>query len=95
MIGTNIVDGYSISHGYRMFDLRQMRERVVQLGIKPGENEQVFMVEAAWMFAYTMAEEQGKTLFRRYDRDYKTVEIVEDIFTVFEDWWALVMGDSN
>ena len=93
MIATNIVGGLKISHGYHLLDLNQMTEQAKKIGIIAGHGEQVCIAEAAWMFIYSLAEEQGRTVLREYDRDYRTCRIVGSLSEVFDSWWKIVEDD--
>jgi hypothetical protein len=89
MLGTTIRGGVDISHGFRLQDIEEMGRKVRELEVPIGASEQVFMVEAAWMFIYTLERESG--IIRVHDRDFGTSQIIPDLHEVFESWWTGVV----
>jgi hypothetical protein len=93
LIGTNVKGGVQLSPGLRLPDLEQMTKQARELEIAIGKSEQVFMAEAAWMFVYTIAGEGEQGVLRRYDRDFGTNRLIENLDGVFESWWKIVQAD--
>ena len=89
---TNIAGGVDVSHGFRLPDFEQMAARARELSINIGESEQAFLAEAGWMFIYTMNNENGCTVLRKYDRDFRTVRKIESLDEVLARWWDIVIG---
>jgi hypothetical protein len=93
LIGTNVVGGVQLSNGLQLPDLNQMTKQARELEIAIGKGEQVFMAEAAWMFVYTITGEGERAMLRRYDRDFGTSRVIENLDDVLESWWKIVPAD--
>jgi hypothetical protein len=93
VIGTNVIGGLSISHGFVLNDISQMSQRASSLGVETGTGEQVFMAGAAWMFIYTLSQSAGLIILREYDRDFHTSRVIEDLREPFDSWWEAVEAD--
>ncbi len=83
---TNINGGIAISHGFLLLDFEQMKARSRHLGIQMPSDEIVFLAEAAWMFVYTINDEN---IIKKYDRDFGVSREIPNISDVFESWWAI------
>jgi hypothetical protein len=94
IFATNIEGGVYVSHKLRLPDFHQMAAQARALGMQLKASEKVFLSEAAWMFLYTLNNEDGRTILRRYDRDCCTYQIVETIYEVLENWWKIVELDK-
>jgi hypothetical protein len=90
MIGTDLPGGVQVSHGFRLPNLSEMAEQAVQLGVRIGNGERIFMVEATWMFIFTMEEQGEKSVLRKHDRDFGTCRVLKSLEEVFENWWTLI-----
>jgi hypothetical protein len=89
---TNIAGGVDVSHGFRMPDFEQMAAQARELAINIGESEQAFLAEAGWAFVYTMSNENGCTVLRKYDREFGTIRKIESLDEVLAGWWKIVIG---
>lgn len=87
---TNIVGGVDVSHGFRLPDFEQMAAQARELGVNIPESEHVFLAEAGWMFIYTVSNEQGRPVLRKYDRDFGTSREVQSLDDVLAAWWNIV-----
>lgn len=89
VIATNIEGGIQVSHGFKIPDFNQMAAQAIDLGLKFKESEFVFLSEAAWMFVYTLSDEHGQTVLRKYDRDFGGCQIIQTLDEVLENWWKI------
>ncbi len=89
---TNIAGGVDVSHGFRLPDFEQMAAQARELGINIGESEHAFLAEAGWMFIYTMRNEHGRTVLRKYDRHFRTLRTIKNLDEVLTGWWNIVIG---
>ncbi len=90
IFATNVAGGVDVSHGFRLPDFDQMKTQARELGVGVGDAELVFLAEAAWMFIYTLSDEVGKPVLRKYDRDFGTNRVVESLDEVLAAWWNIV-----
>jgi hypothetical protein len=93
IFATNIEGGVYVSHKFTIPDFNQMAAQALDLGLQFRESECVFLAEAGWMFIYTLSEEDGRVVLRRYDRDFGNVQVVERLHDVFENWWKIAFED--
>ena len=91
LLGTNVLGGVQLSQGFCLPDLNQMTKVARELGMPIGKTEQVFMIEARWMFAYTI--EHDASVIRQYDRDFGTTNVINNPDDVLESWWQMVQAD--
>jgi hypothetical protein len=93
VIGSTIMGGVEVSHGYRIPDLNQMRLQAVDLGMTNSEAAETFMMEASWMFLYGVDPRTERLV--RFDRDFGTYESLSSIENVLGDWWQIVVNDGR
>jgi hypothetical protein len=90
MLASSRKAGVKISQGFVLPDREKMVATLEDLEVVGEENELLFGVEAAWMFAYGIQD--GRLI--RHDRDMGESEGVESLESVFQDWWNLVCEDE-
>jgi hypothetical protein len=93
VIGSTIMGGVEVSHGYRVPDLSQMRLQAADLGMTNSEPAETFMMEASWMFLYGVDPRTERLV--RFDRDFGTYESLSSIENVLGDWWQIVVNDGR
>lgn len=93
MIGSNVRGGLVVSQGFTLPDLGAMHEAVLDLGMMIDDFEEVFMIEAAWMFSYSCSK-SADSVWRRHDRDFGKVRVIKSLRSIFDDWWQMVTDES-
>lgn len=92
VIGTPVLGGIEVSHGYRIPDLLEMASTSSSLGISPSEDFEIFMMQASWMFIYGIRGNDGSLI--EYDRDFKEFDTLVGIEAVLNQWWEIEKGDA-
>jgi len=92
IIGTPIVGGFPVSHGYRVPDLREMSETARSLGFPDNANIEVFMQQASWMFIYGMLPQDGSLVL--FDRDFEKLRPLLGIESLLQQWWEIEQADA-
>lgn len=93
IIGSIVEGGITLSHGYRIPDLNELRITAARLGMQNVEASEAFMIEAAWMFLYGIDAESKSLL--RFDRDFDSYETVSSIENVMDDWWQIELSSDQ
>jgi len=94
VIASNLEGGIEISHGFRIPDLKEMKSRAMELGMPAKSDQEIFMVEAGWMFIYAYDFSTPDASLFYCDRDFKTTHKVDSFQKVLEDWWKMVIDDT-
>jgi hypothetical protein len=95
VIGTPVVDGLAVSHGFTIPDLNYMKAQAEDLGMLVHPFQRVFIMQACWMFFYSLENRGGRNVLLRYDRDFRREDEVPDLQSVLDDWWKMVMAEPN
>jgi len=93
IIGSIVEGGTTLSHGYKVPDLNELRITAARLGMKNADASEAFMIESAWMFLYGIDPDSESLL--RFDRDFNTYETVSTIESVMDDWWQIVIDEDQ
>ena len=93
IIGTPVLGGMEISHGYRVPDLEDMAATSISLGMEMPPDFQIFMMQGSWLFAYGIKDESGPIV--RYDFDYKEFDPVSGIEELLNQWWEIKITDAD
>jgi len=95
LIGSTVAGGLHLSQDFDIPDIDEITHKSKALGMALDESDEVFMVEAAWMFLYCIkCSAAGETLVR-YDRDFSQFETVPSIDCVLDDWWQMVTAERR
>jgi hypothetical protein len=89
VIGTNILGGLRVSHGFRLPDLDEMRAKATALSMKLDAAEEVFMQSAGWMFIYSVSPCASELRLRQHDRDFRSDTFLNGIQPIFDCWWQI------
>jgi hypothetical protein len=94
IIATNVEGGIEISHGFRIPDLGQMKNSAIEVGMPLTADQEVFMVEAGWMFIYAYDFSTPDASLFYYDRDFKKTHKVDGFEKVLDEWWKMVIDNT-
>ncbi len=71
-----------------------MKSRASELGMPVNAEQEVFMVEAGWMFIYAYDFSAPDASLFYYDRDFKKTHRVDTFQNVLEDWWKMAIDNT-
>ena len=86
-------EGIQMSKEFTLHGRKDMTLILNRLGVVGNDGDQFFAVEAAWMFAYAIREEDGQFKLIHFDRDFETEREVDNLHSIFDDWWTLVCDE--
>jgi hypothetical protein len=95
IVGTPVRGGVRISQDFLIPDLNQMQSQAKVLGMPIVEMQEVFMVEACWMFLYAIERTDTEEILLEYDRDFGETERVRSIQTMLDSWWQMVQAEPK
>jgi hypothetical protein len=95
IVGTPVVGGVEVSMGFTIPDLDEMEAQAKELGMNIRPSQHVFMMEACWMFLYSVEQRNGNEVLLRYDRDFRREDDLMTFDVVLDEWWQMLSAETK